>query len=121
MPVTISYFAEKNQADLIFQGNLDESLSRDIWAICNNLSSCMRSCTIDLSAVDHLFDSGVAVLRVLYLRLCEHGIEILILSDHPDILGRVPLITRMPLHSSPVRCSGQSVLSRSDEPGLNSV
>jgi len=110
MPVNISYIAEENLANLIFQGNLDVSLSQDISAICRNLSSCVRSCIIDLSAVEHLFDSGVALLQVLYLRLSELGIEVVILADCPDIRRQVPIITRMPSNPAPVRHPGQSVL-----------
>lgn len=101
MPVNISYIAEENLLNLIFQGNLDAGLSRDISSICRNLSSCVKSCILDLSAVDHLFDSGVALLQVLYLRLSELGIEVLILGEHPDIRGQIAPITGTTSNPSP--------------------
>ena len=110
MPVNISYIAEENLANLIFHGNLDVSLSRDISAICRNLSSCVKYCIIDLSAVEHLFDSGVALLQVLHLRLSELGIEVVILADCHDIRRQVPIITRMPSNPAPVGLPGQPVL-----------
>ena len=113
MPINISYIAAENHVDLIFQGNLDVSISQDIWVICRNLSSCVKSCTINLSAVEYLFDSGVALLQVLYLRLSKRGIKVLIMSDCPDIRRQVPIITRMPSNPAPVRHPGQSVLSTS--------
>ena len=113
MPVTISYIAEENLANLIFHGNLDVSISQDISAICRNLSSCVKSCIMDFSAVEHLVDSGVALLQVLYLRLSELGIEVVILADCPDIRRQIPIITRMPSNPATVRHSGQSVLSTS--------
>ena len=113
MPVTISYIAEENLSNLIFHGNLDVSISQDISAICRNLSSCVKSCIMDFSAVEHLFDSGVALLQVLYLRLSELGIEVVILADCPDIRRQIPIITRMPSNPATVRHSGQSVLSTS--------
>ena len=113
MPVKISYCAAENHADLIFEGNLDVSLSQDIREICRNLSSCVKSCSVDLSAVECLFDSGVALLQVLCLSLREHGVKVLILSDNPDIRSLIPHIARMPANPSPVGYSGQSVLSPS--------
>ena len=110
MPVNISYIAEENLANLIFHGNLDVSLSRDISAICRNLSSCVKYCIMDLSAAEHLFDSGAALLQVLYLRLSELGIEVVILADCHDIRRQVPIITRMPSNPAPVRHLSQSVL-----------
>jgi len=113
MPVKISYCAAENHADLIFEGNLDVSLSHDILAISRNLSSCVKSCTVDLSAVEHLFDSGVALLQVLCMRLSEHGIKVLIVSDNPDICRLIPHITHTPANPSPGGHAGQSVLSPS--------
>jgi len=113
MPVRISYIAEENLVNLIFEGNLDVGLSRDISSICRNLSSCVKSCIIDLSAVDHLFDSGVALLQVLYLRLSELRIEVLVLGDHPDIRGQVPIITSISSNRSPAGTVVSPFCSRS--------
>ena len=109
MPVNISYVKTENHVDLIFRGNMDVSLSRDILAVCRNLSPCVKSCTINLSAVDHLYDSGIALLQNLYLRLSELSIEVVILSDRADIHRQVPIITGMPSNSSPEKHIGESV------------
>ena len=110
MPINISYDKVENHVDLIFRGNMDVSLSRDILAVCGNLSSCVKSCTIDLSALDHFHYSGIALLQVLYLRLSELKIDVEILTDRPCDTGRIPMITRMPSNPVPVRHPGQSVL-----------
>ena len=113
MPVKISYIADENLAILIFQGNLDMSSSQDISAICRNLSSCVKSCTIDLSAVERLFDSGLVLLQELCMRLSEHRIKTLILSDHAASRRLAPDITCMPTNVSLLRRPGQSDFSPS--------
>jgi len=113
MPVNISYDETENHVDLIFEGNLDMSYSRDMWSISRNLSSCVESCTIDLSAIEHLFDSGVALLQVLYIMLSERRIKVSFLSDHAASRRLVPVITRMPTNVSLLRRPGQSDLSPS--------
>ena len=105
MPIKISYCAAENHANLIFGGSLDVSLSQDIRVICRNLSSCVKSCTVDLSAVENMSDSGVALLQVLCVHLSERGI-VLTLSDNPHIRRLIPHIARMPSNPVPVRHPG---------------
>ena len=108
MPINISYDKVENHVDLIFRGNMDVSLSRDILAVCGNLSSCVKSCTIDLSALDHFYYSGISLMQVLYLRLSELKIDVVVLTDRPCDTGRIPMITNKPIRSLPVSHFGHS-------------
>ena len=120
MPVYVSYIADEKRIDLVFKGNLDLNLSQEIWGICRSASPNVKSCIIDLSSVHHVFDSGIALLQLLYLRLSELGIIVVILSDHPKVQERIPILAQNLSYPSPVRSSGQSDLcSRSVEPNLN--
>lgn len=99
MSLYVSYIAEEQRLDLTFDGNLDVSVSQDVCAICKRVSSSLRSCIIDLSGVERLFDSGVALLQMLYRRLNELGTTVVILSDRPEFREQIPVIARKP--SSP--------------------
>ena len=103
MPVHASFVAD--QLDLTFQGNLDASISQDIVDICKRISSSLKFCIIDLSGVERMFESGVALLRVLHRRLSERGITVVILSDHPEIRERIFDITPVPSYPpGPLAC-----------------
>ena len=115
MPVHVSYIEEENRLDLSFDGNLDVSVSRDISGICRCVSSSLMTCIIDLSAVERLFDSGVALLQMLHRRLNEFGVTVVILSDRPEIRERIPSIAWTSSHSMPAGHLGQFALSRPDE------
>ena len=116
MPLHASYIADESRLDLSFDGNLDVSVSQDVCDICRGTSAGLRSCIIDLSNVERLFDSGVALLQMLYRRLSELGTTIVILSDSPEIRERVPVIARTPLSARQARASRLSVWPRHVEP-----
>ena len=94
MPVQTSYIAEENRLDLVFNGNLDVSVSQNVCEIYNRASANLKSCIIDLSDVERVFDSGVALLQMLYRRLNEFGTTVVILSDRPEFREYIPVIAR---------------------------
>jgi ABC-type transporter Mla MlaB component len=89
MPIHSSYIVEELRLDLSFSGNLDVSVAQEICDICRSLQSDLRSCIVDLSSVERLFDSGVALLKMLYRSLVKKGILVVILSDSPKIRERM--------------------------------
>ena len=112
MPVNALYVAD--QLDLIFQGDLDATISQDIRDICKGISSNLKFCIIDLSGVERLFESGVAQLRRLHRYLSELGIVVVILSDHPEIRERVLDITPMSSHPPKPAHGGELIPQRTD-------
>jgi len=96
MAVHASYIEEEDRLDLSFDGNLDVSVSHDVCVICKRVASGLKSCIVDLSAVERVFDSGVAMLQMLYRRLTGLGATVVFLSDRPEVREWIPVITRMP-------------------------
>lgn len=101
MPVNVSYIPSEDRLDLSFRGNFDVSVSQSICDICKQIPSGLRSCIIDLSEIERLFDSGVALLQMLYRRLAGLGTTVVILSDRPEIHNRFPSIARVPAYPRP--------------------
>lgn len=118
MPVHIEYIDEENRLDLSFEGNLDVSVSRDISGIYRRVSPELVTCIIDLSAVERLFDSGVGLLQMLYRRLSEFGVTVVILSDRPEIRERIPSIAWTSPCAMPTGHMGHFVSSRPVEQEL---
>mgnify|MGYP003573919054 FL=1 len=98
MAIHASYIEEESRLDLTFDGNLDVSVAQDICDICKKVSPNLKSCIIDLSDAERLFDSGVALLQMLYRRLTDLGTTVVILADRPEFLDRIPMVTRKGVH-----------------------
>lgn len=113
MPVQVSYISAENRLDLSFRGNFDVTLSQNVCDICKQVPASLRSCIIDLSDIERLFDSGVALLQMLYRRLVALGTTVVILSDLPEIRQRFPNSTRTPL--TQVTSTGRRAGLRSSE------
>jgi ABC-type transporter Mla MlaB component len=103
MPLHLSYIAQENRLDIRFDGNLDVTVSQTVCDICRTIPSDLTSCIIDLTDIERLFDSGVALLQKLHRRLVEIGTTVVILSGHPRIRDCFPMITRAPLDPLPER------------------
>lgn len=93
MTMRASHIELISRLDLIFEGNLDLSIALAVCDICKRTPAGLRSCILDLRGVERVFDSGVALLRMLYQRLTELGIPVVILSDNPRIRKQIPFIT----------------------------
>jgi ABC-type transporter Mla MlaB component len=90
MPLRVTNI--ENRVVLVFEGNLDVSVSRDLFRVCRRASPSLKSCVIDLSETAHVFDSGLALLQVLYQRLIDNGTEVAVLSDRAEISEKVATI-----------------------------
>lgn len=90
MPVRTAYIERENRLDLSVIGNLDLTISQAVCDICARLPSSLQSCVIDLSDVDRVFDSGVALLHMLHRRLKEFGTAVVIHGDHSEVRRRIP-------------------------------
>ncbi len=93
MSVYASYIEEEDRLDLSFDGNLDVSVSRDVCDICKRVALGLTSCIVDLSAVERVFDSGVAMLQMMYRKLTARGTMVIFLSDRPEVREWIPVIT----------------------------
>ena len=92
MSVQISFIPEESRLDLYFVGNLDVSVWQDVCDTCNGASPSLKSCIVDLTGVDRVFDSGIALLGMLYQRLVRLGATVIFLSEDLEVKRRVSLV-----------------------------
>lgn len=90
MPVRAAYVERENRLDLSVVGNLDLTISQAVCDICARLPSSLKFCVIDLSDVERVFDSGIALLHMLYRHLRELGAKVLIYGDDSEVRSRIP-------------------------------
>ena len=92
MPLTTSFIASEDRLDLSFHGNLDLTITDDILRVFAAIPANLQTCIMDLTRLDHVFDSGLALLWMLNERLQHIGARVVVLSDHPEILQRIQRI-----------------------------
>ena len=96
MPMNVSFVPEQDLLDLSFHGNLDLSVTHDVCGIVPQFrdrpQDRLRTCIMDLTRVERVFDSGLALLRMLSGDLHRFGATVVVLGDHPEIRRHVSLI-----------------------------
>ncbi len=71
------------------------------WTDVYAVGASLRTCIMDRTGLDRVFDSGLALLWMLNERLKRIGAIVVVLSDHPDIQRRIPLIMSNALNVVP--------------------
>ena len=89
VPLNVIYIEEECRLDVRIEGNLDLSLSRDLFGLCERLDAGIRTCVVDLCGVIRLFDSGVALLKVLRKRLADIGAMLIVITDKSEMAARL--------------------------------
>jgi ABC-type transporter Mla MlaB component len=92
MSVRVSFVPKEDRLDLCFEGNLDFTVSHELCGIGAHIPASLRTCVMDLTRVQRVFDSGIALLRMLSGKLSRVGASVVVLSDHPDVRRQIPLI-----------------------------
>jgi len=92
MSMRASFVPEQELLDLSFDGNLDLTVTHAVCGLVPQVRSSLKTCIMDLTRVDRVFDSGIALLRMLSRELHRAGATVVVLADHPDLRGRVSLI-----------------------------
>jgi anti-anti-sigma regulatory factor len=85
MPVSVSFGPKDERLDLYFNGNLDITVSHELCRIGAHIPASLRTCVMDLTGVQRVFDSGIALLRMLSAKLHRVGASVVVVSDHPDV------------------------------------
>jgi len=88
MPMSVTFIPEEDRLDLSFDGNLDLTMSEDLCVLSSNIPPSLRTCVLDLTRVDRVFDSGLALLQLLCTGLRRVGATLVVLGDHPEINPR---------------------------------
>lgn len=88
MPMTASFIPSEDRLDLLFHGDLDLTIAEDACRVFAEIPVSLRTCIMDLTCIERMFDSGLALLWMLNERLRQIGAMVVVLSDHPDIQRR---------------------------------
>ncbi|WP_295385171.1 STAS domain-containing protein [uncultured Thiodictyon sp.] len=86
------YTPDDDLLELAFEGTLDLTMSNEVFGIDPQFRNGLRTCIMDLTRVDLVFDSGIALLSMLSRDLRRSGATVVLLADHPDVRRRFSLI-----------------------------
>lgn len=89
MPMTMCYHPREDRLDLSFSGNLDLTVASSLRPALDLIDEDLRTCIVDLTDVERVFDSGVALLGVLDDALDAVSAQVVVLADRLDVQRRV--------------------------------
>lgn len=125
MPMNASLVPEDGLLVLLFEGNLDLTVTNEVLGIVPQFCNGLKTCIMDLTEVDRIFDSGIALLRMLSGELHRAGATVVVLTDHSDerrrlswIQGDATYPSRRHFMAASCATDGMSGWSRSPGPGL---
>ncbi|NEX22504.1 hypothetical protein G3480_19695 [Thiorhodococcus mannitoliphagus] len=92
MPMITSFIESEDRLDLSFHGDLDLTITQEVCQLFAKIPSTLKTCILDLTELDRVFDSGMALLWLLNEQLQRIGATVVVLTDRPEILKRLPRI-----------------------------
>ncbi len=92
MSVTIKVIPDENRLDITVEGKLDLTAWRGVCDACRHPPANVQACIVDLTRVGRVFDSGIAILGLLYRRMRSLGTTVVFLCDDAVIRKRVATI-----------------------------
>jgi anti-anti-sigma regulatory factor len=90
--MNVSFVQEQDLLDLSFEGNLDLTVTHAVFGIVPQIQDELKTCIMDLTQVDRVFDSGIALLRMLSRNLHQMGATVVVVGTHPDLRLHLSLI-----------------------------
>ena len=92
MSARIRLITEEDRLDISFEGNLDLTVWSSVYDACIYSPPNLRICIVDLTEVGRVFDSGVAILGLLYQHMQELGTTVIFVSDDLELRQRIAAI-----------------------------
>jgi len=92
MSAAIRFIPSEDRLDISFEGNLDVTVWQAVCDACGRTSPRVESCIVDLTRVGRVFDSGIAILGLLYRRMRDLGTTVIFLCDDLNTKERVEAI-----------------------------
>jgi hypothetical protein len=117
MSMSTAFVPEKHLLDLCFDGNLDLTVTDAVFAVVSQVRVGVQTCIMDLTRVERVFDSGIALLRMLSADLRRIGVAVVILADQPDAvrwgsLIRADVVYPSRRHFRPTLATGSGPFAR---------
>ncbi len=92
MSVTTEIIPDEDRLDITFEGKLDVTVWQGVCDACKHLPAHVQACIVDLTRVERVFDSGIAILGLLYRRMRSLGTTVIFLCDDAIVRKRVATI-----------------------------
>ena len=102
MSISVSFIPEEDRLDLSFDGNLDLTTAEALCGVASNIPPNLRTCILDLTRVERIFDSGMALLQMLCRGVRGVGATVVVLGDHPQVKACISRVMANALYVSPL-------------------
>ena len=91
MAMSVAYHAEEGRLDITIAENLDLSQTREILKAQGFIDDQLQTCVIDCTRVGQVFDSGKALMLMLFEKLARFRVRLVMIGEIAGISCRHPL------------------------------
>lgn len=81
MGMRLKHDPKEDRLSLIIEDNLDLTLTGKILEACEYVNENLALCVIDCTRVCKVFDSGIAVMRLLMRKIEQYRVKLVILGE----------------------------------------
>jgi ABC-type transporter Mla MlaB component len=88
MAMSVAYYAEEGRLDITIADNLDLTQTREILKAQGFIDDQLQTCVIDCTRVGRVFDSGKALILMLFDQLARFRVKLVMIGELSDISGQ---------------------------------
>ena len=81
MAMSVAYHAEEGRLDITIAENLDLSQTREILKAQGFIDDQLQTCVIDCTRVGQVFDSGKALMLMLFEKLARFRVRLVMIGE----------------------------------------
>ena len=85
MGMSIAYHSDEGRLDIIIAENLDLTQTRQILLAQTYIDDQLQTCVIDCTRVERVFDSGKALMMMLFERLTQFRVRLVMIGDFTQL------------------------------------
>jgi len=90
MTMNIAYHSEEGRLDIILAENLDLTQTRQMLQAQGHIDDQLQTCIIDCTQVGRVFDSGKALMLMLFERLAQFQVRLVMIGELPGLSYQYP-------------------------------
>jgi ABC-type transporter Mla MlaB component len=81
MGMSFAYHSDEGRLDITIEENLDLTQTRQILQAQGYIDDQLQTCVIDCTRVGRVFDSGKALMLMLFERLAQFRVRLVMIGD----------------------------------------
>lgn len=81
MGMNVAYYSDEGRLDITIEENLDLTQTRQILLAQGFIDADLQTCVIDCTRIGRVFDSGKALMMMLFERLARFQVKLVMIGE----------------------------------------